>query len=72
MSKYAIAKEAIDSAISTAAKSGWTDRDVLQALVTTAIGYYQQDAGAADTRAMLEYELANVSDRLDLDFIRSR
>ncbi len=72
MSKYRIAKESIARATQEASQAGWDEAEILQALLTTSIGLLQAATNSRSTRSLLEYELANVSDRLDLDFIRSR
>ncbi|MEM1248838.1 MAG: hypothetical protein AAGK22_20830 [Acidobacteriota bacterium] len=72
MSKYSHAKHAIEQALEAAGSEGWDKSEVLQALVTSAVALYQSEKGSADARQLLRYELDNISDRLDLDFIRSR
>lgn len=69
---YNISKTAIDEAINTATTHGWTEADVLQSILVHAIERYAALRGKADTEELLAFEVSNLRDTVDYDFVRSR
>ncbi len=72
MSKYSIAKAAIETAVGTASQHNVSRDDVLLALLVCVINDYQQAAGRKATRTALVYELDNLGGEIDTVFLRSR
>ena len=72
MSKYSIAKAAIEQAVNTAAEKKVARDEVLQAILVSVINDYQQAAGRKAARTALTYELDNLGGEIDTVFLRSR
>jgi hypothetical protein len=72
MSHYTIAKDAIEGAVKQAAEAGWSEAEMLQAVIVSALERHKAASSGPETRALLEYELSNLSDKVDFDFVRSR
>ena len=72
MHHYKIAENAIDAALHRAVENDWSEQDALQSLIVSAVERHAGAAGAESTRAMLQFELANLSGTADFDFVRSR
>lgn len=72
MSKYSIAKAAIEQAVNTAAEKNVTRDEVLLAILVSVINDYQQAAGRKAARTALTYELDNLGGEIDTVFLRSR
>lgn len=72
MSKYSIAKGAIEQAVNTAAEKNVARDEVLLAILVSVINDYQQAAGRKAARTALTYELDNLGGEIDTVFLRSR
>jgi len=72
MSKYSIAKAAIEQAVNTAAEKNVARDEVLLAILVSVINDYQQAAGRKAARTALTYELDNLGGEIDTVFLRSR
>ncbi len=72
MSKYSIAKAAIEQAVNTAAEKKVARDEVLLAILVSVINDYQQAAGRKAARTALTYELDNLGGEIDTVFLRSR
>lgn len=72
MSKYSIAKSAIEQAVNSAAEKNVSRDEVLLAILVSVINDYQQAAGRKDARTALTYELDNLGGEIDTAFLRSR
>ena len=72
MHHYKIAQQAIDDAVRTASESGWQEEEVLQSMIVAAVQRHAGCAGSQSTRSVLDFELSNLSDSVDYDFVRSR
>lgn len=72
MSKYSIAKEALQSAVSEGTGAGWDKQEMLLAMIVSAVNEYRGCAGKAAARDALVYELGELSGTIDTQLIRSR
>jgi len=72
MSKYSIAKAAIEQAVTAATQEGIARDDVLLAMLVSVINEYQQVAGRKAARTALTYELDNIGGEIDTVFLRAR
>lgn len=72
MSKYAHAKSAIEQAVAAGEKEGLDKEEVLLALIVSTVDAYRSAAGKKAVRDALLYELGEVDDAIDTQFIRSR
>lgn len=72
MSKYSIAKSAIEQAVNSAAEKNVAREEVLLAILVSVINDYQQAAGRKAARTALTYELDNLGGEIDTAFLRSR
>ena len=72
MHHYKTAKEAVADAIQTATADGWSEKDILNSLITASIESLQQHATGDEIRSMLEFEVSNIRGTVDYDFVRSR
>ena len=72
MSKYGIARTAIDQAVKSAGEENVTRDEVLLALLVSVITDYQQAVGRKAARTALMYELDNIGGEIDTVFLRSR
>ena len=72
MSHYSIAKEAIDAAVTEATGAGWSEQELLQAVIVTALERHKSVASPKETVELLKYEMSNLGGGVDFDFVRSR
>ena len=72
MSKYSIAKAAIEQAVNSAAERNVARDEVLLAILVSVVNDYQQVAGRKAARTALTYELDNLGGEIDTVFLRSR
>ena len=72
MSKYSIAKAAIEQAVNAAAERNISREDVLLALMISVINDYAQAVGRKAARTALTYELDNIGGEIDTVFLRAR
>jgi hypothetical protein len=72
MSKYAIANEAIESAVAQGTGAGWDKSEMLLAMIVSAVNEYRGCAGKVAAREALVYELGELSGNIDTQLIRSR
>lgn len=72
MSKYSIAKAAIEQAVNSASEKNVARDEVLLAILVSVINDYQQVAGRKAARTALTYELDNLGGEIDTVFLRSR
>lgn len=70
MSAYTIARGALDDAMKSAAKEGFAPADVAHALLVTLVETYKELRGMDDTRDALQFQLDNLRDDLDYEFMR--
>jgi hypothetical protein len=72
MHHYKMAEEAVAKAVEGAGGAGWGEEEILQSLIVVAIARHAGLKGGANTKAMLAFEMSNLSDTVDYDFVRSR
>lgn len=72
MSKYAIANEALESAVTKGNGTGWDKSEMLLAMIVTAVNEYRGCAGKEAAREALVYELGELTGSIDTQLIRSR
>ena len=72
MGKYTCAREGMESAIQGGAEEGFDRKEMLQALIVSAVEDLKKTAGSAVVRDTLVYELDNSGGNLDTVFLRSR
>lgn len=72
MSKYAIAKNALEQAVAAGSEAGCDRADILLAMIVSAVSEYRSEAGAKATADALNYELGELAGAIDTQFIRSR
>ncbi len=72
MSKYSAAKEAINSVVESGQELGLDRKEMLSALIISAIEDFQSHLGKDETRVLLTYELDNLGGKLDMVNLRIR
>lgn len=72
MSKYSIAKAAIEQAVNAASNQNIGRDDVLLAMLVSVINDYTQVVGRKAAHAALTYELDNIGGGVDTVFLRAR
>lgn len=72
MSKYALAKAAIEQAVTAGGDEGLDKEEILLALIVSTVDAYRNAAGRHAVRDALLYELGEVDGSIDTQFIRSR
>ena len=72
MSKYAIAKAAMEQALTEGGETGCDRADILLALIVCAVSEYRKEAGPKAAVEALNYELGELTGAIDTQFIRSR
>lgn len=72
MSKYSIAKAAIEQAVNAAGEKNIARDDVLLAMLVSVVNDYVQAAGRKAARTALSYELDNIGGEIDTVFLRAR
>lgn len=72
MSKYSIARAAIDQAVNAASEKNIARDEVLLAMLVAVINDYVQAAGRTVARTALTYELDNIGGDVDTVFLRAR
>ncbi len=72
MSKYSSAQEAIDLVVANGETLGLDRKEMLSALIISALAAYQEDAGRDETRVLLTYALDNLGGKLDMVNLRAR
>ena len=70
MSIYSIARKHVDSALNDAAAEKLGRGDCLHALLVTVAQALTQERGVADTRSALEFQMNNLADDADYEFMR--
>lgn len=70
MSAYAIAKAQLAEAVSQAEAENVPTGDLLHAFLVTLVEAYKAERGAGDTKAALEFQMNNLADDLDYEFMR--
>ena len=72
MNKYSAAKEAISSVVENGEQLGLDRKEMLSALIITAVDDFQTHLGKDETRVLLTYELDNLGGKLDMVNLRIR
>ena len=72
MTKYEIARELLERAVSEGAPIGWDRDEMLLTMVVTAVEAYKNAAGGPAAVDALTYELGALGGNLDTGFMRSR
>ena len=73
MSKYLIARQALDSVIEAQAQqSGYSPEEAIEALLVVAVEAFAKSAGRKRAAESLTYELDNLGGNVDTVFLRSR
>jgi len=72
MSKYSIAREALEQAIAHGADAGCDRAEMLLTMIVSAVAGYRETAGSKAAREALSYELSELAGAIDTQFIRSR
>ena len=72
MSKYSSAREAIDMVVNSGEDLGLDRKEMLSALIISALADYQEHLGRDETRVLLTYELDNLGGKLDMVNLRAR
>ncbi len=70
MSIYSIARGHVDAALKDAAAAKLPRGDCLHALLVTVAQALAQERGIADTRSALEFQMNNLDDDMDYEFMR--
>ena len=70
MSVYSIARKHVDAALADAASEGLVAGDALHALLVSVIEALKQQRGVADTRRALDFQMNNLADDRDYEFMR--
>lgn len=70
MSAYNLARDSINSAFEMATADGIEPTDMAHALLVSLIESYKALRGSEDVRQALEFQLNNLSDDLDYEFMR--
>lgn len=72
MSKYGIAKEALENAVAQGESAGWDKNEMLLTMIVSAVSEYRSAAGRAAAHDALVYELGELTGNIDTQLIRSR
>ena len=72
MSKYSSAREAIEMVVKSGEDLGLDQKEMLSALIISALAEYQEHSGRDETRVLLTYELDNLGGKLDMVNLRAR
>ena len=72
MGKYTCAREGMENAIKGGAEEGFDRKEMLQALIVSAVEDLKKTAGPAVVRDTLVYELDNTGGNLDTVFLYRR
>ena len=72
MHHYEIAKRAIAAAVDSGGHHKWGEQEVLQSVIVAAMELHCAIAGPENTESLVKFELANLTDEIDYDFVRSR
>jgi hypothetical protein len=72
VSKYGIAKQAIETAVRSGNEQGILPIETLTALLVSTVQSLRETAGVRETTATLHYELENLGGNVDTVFIRAR
>lgn len=72
MSKYSSAREAIDKVVEHGDELGLDRKEMLSALIISALADYQEHLGKDEARVLLTYELDNLGGKLDMVNLRAR
>jgi hypothetical protein len=70
MSAYAIAKSTLAQALEQASQKNIAAGDLLHALLVSTVDAYKTERGGPDTKAALEFQINNLADDLDYEFMR--
>ena len=70
MSNYSIARSHVEAALNEAAAAKLPRGDCLHALLVTVAQALTQERGIADTRSALEFQMNNLADDADYEFMR--
>ncbi len=70
MSNYTIARTHLDAALREAAAAKLPPGDCLHALLVTVAQALAKERGIADTRSALEFQMNNLADDADYEFMR--
>ena len=70
MSAYSIAKQHVDAVLKESTTSHIAAGDALHALLVTVVQTYKAERGIGDTRRALEFQVNNLADDLDYEFMR--
>jgi len=70
MSVHSIARQHVDAALAEAATAKLGAGDCLHALLVTVAQALKNERGIADTRRALEFQMDNLSDDIDYEFMR--
>jgi hypothetical protein len=70
MSVYSIARTHLDAALAEAARDHLVPGDALHALLVSVVEALKKERGLADTRRALEFQMNNLADDTDYEFMR--
>jgi hypothetical protein len=70
MSIYSIARSHVEAALNDAAEARLQRGDCLHALLVTVAQALAKERGFADTRSALEFQMHNLADDADYEFMR--
>jgi len=70
MSAYSISKRYVEGALNDAQAAGIPVDDLLHALLVTVTQAYKSERGLASARDALEFQMNNLADDLDYEFMR--
>jgi len=70
MSAYTIARTKLEEALNQAGEDNINAGDLLHALMVSVVEAYKAERGGADTKAALEFQINNLADDLDYEFMR--
>ncbi len=70
MSVYSIARTHLDAAVADAERDGLVAGDALHALLVSVVEALKRERGIADTRRALDFQMNNLADDTDYEFMR--
>jgi hypothetical protein len=70
MSNYSIARGHLDAALREATAANLPHGDLLHALLVTVVQALVKERGPADTRSALEFQMNNLAEDADYEFMR--
>ena len=70
MSAHSIAQSHVDALVAETTAARIAPRDALHALLVTVVQAYKAAQGVADARNVLQFQMDNLADDIDYEFMR--